>query len=43
MERGNIMIREYKAEEFIIDSEIKEILKSSVDLAKDESYVESLI
>ena len=37
------MIREYKAEEFIIDSEINEILKSSVDLVKDESYVESLI
>lgn len=37
------MVREYKADEFIIDSEIKKILNESITLSKDKTYIKSLI
>lgn len=37
------MIREYKAEEFIIDGEIRSSMSYGENLAKDKKYVESLL
>lgn len=37
------MIREYKAEEFIIDSKIRASIEEGMKLAQDKNYVESLL
>jgi 2-iminoacetate synthase len=37
------MIREYKAEEFIIDSKIRSSIEEGMKLAQDKNYVESLL
>ncbi|WP_040214782.1 [FeFe] hydrogenase H-cluster radical SAM maturase HydG [Clostridium polynesiense] len=37
------MIREYKAEEFIVDKEINEAMKNGEKLSKDREYINSLL